>query len=182
MSGLLTKLLPTNPQGTSKAALKIRDHIPLMIALMTIIAKQLKMLMRIVIATEKHRMIALMTTIAKQLKMLMRTVIATEKERRMSGLLTKLLATNLQGTSKAGLKIRGHNLLMIALMTTIAKQLKTLMRTAIATEKQRRMSGLLTKLLATNLQGTSKAGLKIRGRIPLSGLLLKMLNATEKQR
>merc|ERR1719380_12605 len=99
MSGLLTKLLPTNPQGTSKAALKIRDHIPLMIALKTIIAKQLKMLMR--------------------------TVIATEKERRMSGLLTKLLATNLQGMSKAGLKIRGHNLLMIALMTTITKQLKT---------------------------------------------------------
>merc|ERR1719460_2168112 len=111
----------------------------------------------------------MMTTIAKQLKMLMRTVIATEKQRRMSGLLTKLLATNLQGTSKAALKIRGHNLLMIALMTTIAKQLKMLMRTVIATEKQRRMSGLLTKLLAANLQGTSKAGLKIRGRIPLSG-------------
>merc|ERR1719353_812379 len=126
MSRLLTKLLPTNLQGTSKAALKIRDHIPLMIALKTTIAKQLKTLMRIVIATEKHR--------------------------------------------------------MIALMTTIAKQLKTLMRTAIATEKQRRMSGLLTKLLATNLQGTSKAGLKIRGRIPLSGLLIKMLSTSEKQR
>merc|ERR1719247_3293399 len=78
MSRLLTKLLPTNLQGTSKAALKIRDHIPLMIALKTTIAKQLKMLMRTVIATEKHRMIALMTT--------------------------KLLAANLQGTSKAGLK------------------------------------------------------------------------------
>merc|ERR1719247_3909144 len=114
MSRLLTKLLPTNLQGTSKAALKIRDHIPLMIALKT--------------------------TIAKQLKTLMRTVIATEKERRTSGLLTKLLATNLQGTNKAGLKIRGHNLLMIALMTTVAKELKTLMRTAIATEKQRRTS------------------------------------------
>merc|ERR1719217_56932 len=136
MSGLLTKLLATNLQGTGKAGLKIRGHNLLMIALMA--------------------------TIAKQLKTLMRTAIATEKQRRMSGLLTKLLATNLQGTSKAGLKIRGHNLLMIALMTTIAKQLKMLMRTVIATEKQRRMSGLLTKLLATNLQGTSKAGLKIR--------------------
>merc|ERR1719174_3099828 len=76
MSRLLTKLLPTNLQGTSKAALKIRDHIPPMIALKTTIAKQLKTLERIVIATEKHRMIALMTTIAKQLKMLMRTMIA----------------------------------------------------------------------------------------------------------
>merc|ERR1719460_2228743 len=127
MSRLLTKLLPTNLQGTSKAALKIRDHIPLMIALKTTIAKQLKTLMRIVRATEKHRMIALV-------------------------------------------------------MTTIAKQLKMLMRTVIATEKERRMSGLLTKLLAANLQGTSKAGLKIRGRIPLSGLLIKMLSTSEKQR
>merc|ERR1719353_1012120 len=55
MSRLLTKLLPTNLQGTSKAALKIRDHIPLMIALKTTIAKQLKTLMRTVIATEKQR-------------------------------------------------------------------------------------------------------------------------------